>query len=531
MTHDEKSPLFSERVREQLLLQRILVLDGVLDDDNGTLLATQLLTLAVEDPAADIALWINSPGGSVPSMLAIRDLMRLVPCDVTTLALGLACSAGQFLLSAGTKGKRFALPHARILMHRGSAGIGGSAVDIEVQADDLRHTVDTVLGLIAADTGQPVERIFDDSLHDHWYTAAEAREYGFIDEIVGSFGQIMPARRHRIGLKGPEMTQHEQLHHPECDRSALRAASGSWTCTRTCSPSGSCTSAPRSIPGVANALIAQLLHLEAESQELEINLYINCEGGDLPSMLAVYDTMQYIQAPVATTCVGQAIGVGAVLLAAGTAGRRSLLPHARVVLYQPAARGQGPIPDLILQADEVVRMRADIEAILSAHTGQSAQTLRARHRPGPGAHRAGGAGVRDRRSGAGPADRGCRPSGLRSERQHDRAGRARRPDGLLAAQVAGDLLGQHGERGAQRAGQGRDHLAGRLLAAALDLGQVLGRDPGPAGRLGQGFLLIQAQRAQTLAEHLPPQWFGGRVRRWCSPGAPDEAERLSRARP
>jgi ATP-dependent Clp protease, protease subunit len=111
-----------------------------------------LLTLAVEDPAADIALWINSPGGSVPSMLAIRDVMRLVPCDVATLALGLACSAGQFLLSAGAKGKRFALPHARILMHRGSAGIGGSAVDIEVQADDLRHTVDTVLGLIAEDT-------------------------------------------------------------------------------------------------------------------------------------------------------------------------------------------------------------------------------------------------------------------------------------------------------------------------------------------------------------------------------------------
>src|SRR5271165_6287863 len=203
MTHDEKSPLFSERVREQLLLQRILVLDGVLDDDNGTLLATQLLTLAVEDPAADIALWINSPGGSVPSMLAIRDLMRLVPCDVTTLALGLACSAGQFLLSAGTKGKRFALPHARILMHRGSAGIGGSAVDIEVQADDLRHTVDTVLALIAADTGQPVERIFDDSRHDHWYTAAQARDYGFSDHIVASFSQVMPARRHRMGLQTP----------------------------------------------------------------------------------------------------------------------------------------------------------------------------------------------------------------------------------------------------------------------------------------------------------------------------------------
>jgi ATP-dependent Clp protease protease subunit len=202
MAHDDKIPLFSERVREQLLHQRILVLDGVLDDDNGTLLATQLLALAAEDPTADVALWINSPGGSVPSMLAIRDIMRLVPCEVSTLALGLACSAGQFLLSAGTKGKRFALPHARILMHRGSSGIGGSAVDIEVQADDLRHTVDTVLGLIADDTGQPVEQIFADSLHDHWYTAAQAKEYGFIDEIVGTFGQVMPARKHRIGLQG-----------------------------------------------------------------------------------------------------------------------------------------------------------------------------------------------------------------------------------------------------------------------------------------------------------------------------------------
>jgi len=202
MAQGEKNPVFTERARERLLNQRILVLDGVLDDDNGTLLATELLTLAAEDPAAGVALWINSPGGSVPSMLAIRDVMRLVPCDVSTLALGLACSAGQFLLSAGTKGKRFALPHARILMHRGSAGIGGSAVDIEVQADDLRYTVDTVLGLIAEDTGQPVERIFRDSLHDHWYTAAEARDYGFIDEIVGSFGQVMPARKHRIGLQG-----------------------------------------------------------------------------------------------------------------------------------------------------------------------------------------------------------------------------------------------------------------------------------------------------------------------------------------
>src|ERR1700761_8529997 len=157
MAHEDKIPQFSERVREQLLLRRVLVLDGVLDDENGTLLATQLLTLAAEAPATDVALWINSPGGSVASMLAIRDVMRLVPCDVSTLALGLACSAGQFLLSAGTRGKRYALPHARILMHQGSSGIGGTAVEIEVQAGDLRHTRDTVLGLTAEDTGQPFD--------------------------------------------------------------------------------------------------------------------------------------------------------------------------------------------------------------------------------------------------------------------------------------------------------------------------------------------------------------------------------------
>ncbi|KQV74475.1 ATP-dependent Clp protease proteolytic subunit [Aeromicrobium sp. Root344] len=129
--------------------------------------------------------------------------------------------------------------------------------------------------------------------------------------------------------------------------------------------------------GVANALIAQLLHLEADGPGQEINLYINCEGGDETAMLAIYDTMQFIQAPVATTCVGQAIAAGAVLLAAGEPGRRSVLPHSRVVLHQPAVQGRGAIPDLILQADEVVRIRAAIESILSTHTGQTVDALRA----------------------------------------------------------------------------------------------------------------------------------------------------------
>ncbi|HEY2191478.1 MAG TPA: ATP-dependent Clp protease proteolytic subunit [Actinomycetospora sp.] len=128
--------------------------------------------------------------------------------------------------------------------------------------------------------------------------------------------------------------------------------------------------------GVANALIAQLLHLEADAPEQEISMYINCEGGDTAAMLAVYDTMQYVRAPVATTCVGQAVAAGAVLLAAGAPGRRSALPHTRVVLHQPAAQGRGAIPDLILAADEVVRVRAEMEAILAKHTGRDTDTLR-----------------------------------------------------------------------------------------------------------------------------------------------------------
>ena len=200
MSEDQRLPLFNDRVRRELYQQRVLVLDGTLDDDNGTLLATQLIALATEDPAKDITLWIHSPGGSVPSMLAIRDVMRIIPCDTATVALGIAYSAGQFLLSSGTRGKRRAMPHARVLMHQGSAGIGGAAVDIELQAGDLRHTRDTVLGLIAEDTGQPPERVFEDSLHDRWYTAQEALDYGFIDAIVDTFDDVVPRGRRPIGI-------------------------------------------------------------------------------------------------------------------------------------------------------------------------------------------------------------------------------------------------------------------------------------------------------------------------------------------
>lgn len=203
MTKPDESQHFTRDDRQDLYRRRVVVLDGQLDDDNGTLLATQMLSLAAADDSADISLWIHSPGGSVPAMLAIRDVMNVVPCDVSTLALGIACSAGQFLLSAGARGKRRAMPHARILMHQGSAGIGGTAADVELQADDLRYTRDTVLGLIAEDTGRPLEQIFEDSIRDRWFSAEQARDYGFVDEVVRNFTDVVPhADRTGFGLTG-----------------------------------------------------------------------------------------------------------------------------------------------------------------------------------------------------------------------------------------------------------------------------------------------------------------------------------------
>lgn len=200
MTSSEQAPApLAEQVATRLLHHRILVLDTQLDDTNGARLCSQLFLLSAEDSRTDINLWIDSPGGSIPAMLAIMDTMRLIPNDVSTLAMGIACSAGQFLLSAGTRGKRYALPHARILMHQGSAGIGGSAVDIELQADDLRYTRDTVLQLISEHTGQSVETIHADSLRDRWFTAQEALDYGFIDGILDSMEAIRPHRSH-VGL-------------------------------------------------------------------------------------------------------------------------------------------------------------------------------------------------------------------------------------------------------------------------------------------------------------------------------------------
>ncbi len=200
---DGPDPLngLDDQLYRRLFDRRTIVLGEPLEDRNSNRLCHALLLLSAEDPKADIRLLINSPGGSVPGMLAIRDCMRAIPNDVSTINLGMAYSAGQFLLSSGTPGKRYAMEHAKVLLHQGSAGIGGTAMDIAIQADDLRRTRDTVLRCIADDTGQPLERIEEDSRRDRWFSAEEARDYGFVDAVVTSVDQVLPTALRPIGLR------------------------------------------------------------------------------------------------------------------------------------------------------------------------------------------------------------------------------------------------------------------------------------------------------------------------------------------
>jgi ATP-dependent Clp protease protease subunit len=197
--------ILDAEIYRDLFERRTVVLGDALEQDTSNRLCASVLLLSARDPQADIALLINSPGGSVPGMLAIRDCLRGIPNDVATVNLGMAYSAGQFLLSAGTPGKRYALPHSKVLLHQGSGGIGGTAQDIEIQAADIAHTRDTVLGCIADDTGRPLEQVTRDSLRDRWFTAEEAKEYGFIDHIVSDLDFLigpgaLTARRSRLGL-------------------------------------------------------------------------------------------------------------------------------------------------------------------------------------------------------------------------------------------------------------------------------------------------------------------------------------------
>ncbi|WP_432976229.1 ATP-dependent Clp protease proteolytic subunit [Dactylosporangium sp. CA-233914] len=181
---------FDSAVFERLLAKRIIVLGSEVNDEIANRICGQLVLLAAEDSEKDISLWINSPGGAVHAGLAIYDTMRFIRNDVSTVVMGMAASMGQFLLSAGTPGKRYALPHSRVMMHQPSGGIGGTAADIAIQAEQMLHTKKTMQRLIAEHTGQTLEQIEADSDRDRWFTAPEALEYGFVDRVVEGAQQL-----------------------------------------------------------------------------------------------------------------------------------------------------------------------------------------------------------------------------------------------------------------------------------------------------------------------------------------------------
>ncbi|MEZ5245951.1 MAG: ATP-dependent Clp protease proteolytic subunit [Acidimicrobiales bacterium] len=190
-------------VGDRLMEQRIIVLGEAVDDASANRVVAQLLVLADDDPASDICLHINSPGGSVLAGLAIYDTMQLVPNDVATVAVGFAASMGQILLCAGAPGKRYALPNAQVVMHEGSAGLGGSAADVEIQAANLEATLERMRRIISRHTGHPLDRVVEDVGRDRWFTAEEARDYGFVDHVVTTLAEIVPARpTRRVGLVG-----------------------------------------------------------------------------------------------------------------------------------------------------------------------------------------------------------------------------------------------------------------------------------------------------------------------------------------
>jgi ATP-dependent Clp protease protease subunit len=179
-----------DSVYNRLLKERIIVLGSEVTDQVANRICAQLLLLAAEDPERDINLWINSPGGSVYSGMAIYDTMQFVANDVATVGMGMAASMGQLLLCAGTKGKRIALPHARIMMHQPSGGIGGTAADIAIQAEQMLYTKRMFQERVSFHTGQSAEQIEADSDRDRWFTAQEAKDYGFIDKVISGATQV-----------------------------------------------------------------------------------------------------------------------------------------------------------------------------------------------------------------------------------------------------------------------------------------------------------------------------------------------------
>jgi ATP-dependent Clp protease protease subunit len=189
----ETPAMLGDQLFQRLLRHRIIFLGQQVDDDLANRICAELVLLAAEDAKRDINIYINSPGGSVSAGLAIYDMMQYVPNDVATYAMGMAASMGQFLLCAGTPGKRYAMPHAQVMLHQPHGGIGGTASDIRIQAEQILYVKRILAERTALHTGQTLEQVELDSDRDRWFTADQAKEYGFVDHVVRNANEVPTA--------------------------------------------------------------------------------------------------------------------------------------------------------------------------------------------------------------------------------------------------------------------------------------------------------------------------------------------------
>ena len=378
-----------------------------------------MMLLAAEDPDKDIWLYINSPGGSITAGMAIYDTMQYIQPDVATIAMGMAASMGQFLLSSGTQGKRYATPHARVMMHQPSGGIGGTATDVRINAQLIMHMKKVLAELTAEQTGKPSSRstgrrprpLVHRSRGPRVRLHRPRRDERFVgrgwrrhDEPAArrprSPSDTPPEEKtreyrvsvhlHRAAPCGPPAAESPvptaRRRPATCSRSSRSArptASSARTRTPSSSRTASSSSACRSTTPRPTTSWPSCWCSRAPDPDRDIILYINSPGGSFTALTAIYDTMQYVKPHIQTVCLGQAASAAAVLLAAGSPGKRLALPNARVLIHQPAMEGGGyaQASDIEIHANEIIRMREWLEDTLALHSGRDG-------RAGPRGHRA-----------------------------------------------------------------------------------------------------------------------------------------------
>ena len=381
-------------IGDLLLENRIIFLDGVIHDGSANLIVMKLLYLQSENRHQDIHLYVNSPGGSVTATMAIYDTMQYIDCSVATYCVGLAASGGAILVAGGSKGKRHALPHAKMMIHQPFGEVGGQVSDIEIQAQEILKTREQLNEVLAQHTGQPLDRIAQDTDRDFYMSAEEAKEYGLVDEVLtkedkeDADGSDKPADETGDCPQQPShSTQTTYFNkHPVPSDSAMTIPIP-YVIERHGREERAMDIYSRLLKDriiilgsgindtVSNSIVAQLLFLQFDDGESDIHMYINSPGGSITSGMAIYDTMQYIGCDVSTYCIGQASSMGAILLAAGTAGKRNALPNSRIMIHQPLAGMEGTATDLEIHAREVLKVKQRMNEILLSHTGQTLEQI------------------------------------------------------------------------------------------------------------------------------------------------------------